>query len=191
MSLIKYPIPHAMSAEIVISDEKGNIEQIIKAKSFVKHLIYMLSCSIGETSNATAVDTGGTTRTMTSGTVNNIMLLTSGAGDNTNGVVVGTGTAAVTVSDNKLQTIIANGVGAGQLSYNAESITSPVTVGSDRYFEVSRALTNNSGSDITVNEVALYFQANSFKFCMDRSLTTFTITNGTSKTVTYRIKVTV
>lgn len=189
---VKFPIPHTLSSEIIISDAKtGIIEKIIPAKSFVKNLINSLYCSMAQTGLAGCLDTGGVSRTISATNLNDLILHTGVASDSSLGIVVGTGSTAVTVSDTKLQTQITHGVGAGQLQYGGQSWLSPVTVGSDRYYEISRTFTNGSGADITVNEIGIYFSANGFKFCMERTINSFVVTNGGAKTVTYRIKVTV
>ena len=77
------------------------------------------------------------------------------AGDNSYGIVVGSGTNVESFEDYALQTLIANGTGAGQLSYilsELHSISYAALVLSNtlvRYFN------NNSGGSISVNEVGL------------------------------------
>ncbi len=80
------------------------------------------------------------------------------AGSVASGIVVGSGAAVESFEDFVLQTPIANGVGAGQLSYiqsnayvvsyNAGTLTLSMTA--------TRFMNNNSGGDVLVNEVALY-----------------------------------
>jgi len=109
------------------------------------------------------------------------------------GPVVGTGTTPVAITQTALTTQIGHGVGAGQLQYGAVSVGLPQTLGSTRQFTIARTFTNNSGADITVNEVGLYSRdlLNLWYYMLERTLLTFTIPNGESKTVTYTIKVTV
>jgi len=77
------------------------------------------------------------------------------AGDNSYGIVVGSGTNVESFEDYALQTLIANGTGAGQLSYilsEPHSMSYAALVLSNtlvRYFN------NNSGGSISVNEVGL------------------------------------
>lgn len=81
----------------------------------------------------------------------------AGAGIDTSGIVVGSGVAAESFEDYALQTQIANGIGAGQLSYIESNApvkswnggTLKMTVAHARYFN------NNSGGIITVNEIGL------------------------------------
>jgi len=191
---VKYSLPHKMTAEIEIKDAiTGKVEQIIPAQSFIQHLVNILYVQGSTLSLGSQSDTGGTLRTILAAT-NSMSFNANGViADSAMGIVVGTGTNAVTVTDTKLQTQIAHGVGAGQLQYGASSFLSPVTSGSDRYFEVTRTFTNSSGSDITVNEIGIYINngTSNFKFCVERTLNTFTVLNGGAKTITYRIKVTV
>lgn len=186
--MVVYPNPHRLTAEIEIKDEFGNVEQTISAKSFTQHLINLLFVQSSQTTLATQLDTGGVSRSIViQSSPFNILALVN---DATYGIQAGTGSTAVAVTDTKLQTLIAHGVGAGQLSYGNTTIIPPTTVGNDRYFEIARVLTNSSGSDITVNEIGLV-EFRSFNFLFERTVTTFTITNGGNKTITYRLKITV
>jgi dUTPase len=60
---------------------------------------------------------------------------------------------------------------------------------------MARTFTNNSGADITVNEVGLivkdYYGTTVGYFMIEHSALTFTVANGTSGTVTYTISATV
>jgi len=186
---VHYPLPHRLTAEIEIKDDQTGEKIIFPAQSFVLNFINILYVQISSVSLANVTDTGGTLRTINAASTALNCNRVANASDY--GIVVGTGTNAVALTDTKLQTLITTGVGAGQLSYGATSFTMPVTSGNDRYFEVIRSFSNSSGADITVNEIGIYCNNTAFNFCFERSLNTFTITNGGSKTVTYRIKVTV
>jgi len=184
---------HSLNAEIIVTDNKtGKVLVHKQAESFVINFLNLLYCQFASSTLANCTDTGGTLRTASPTGAQSCFNHTQGAGAATLGIVVGTGTNAVTLTDTKLQTAIAHGVGAGQLSYGGSSWLSPVTSGSDRYYEVSRTLTNSSGSSITINEVALYMlDGGGFTFCMDRTLSTFVVANAGTVTITYRVKVTV
>ena len=109
-----------------------------------------------------------------------------------NGLVVGTGTTAVATTDYKLVTRIAHGNGAGQLSYEAMNLDTALTVdGTTHRFLIYRQFTNNSGGDITVEEIGLYTDCGSFDLCIDRSLSTKSIVNGNTARLTYTISITV
>jgi len=189
-----------LHATITVSwtDKKGKVHKRTRvARSFVRSFIDLLYVKLtdlkiasGLLDIANAVQTSYTTQQPAD------MSCGGGTGNVSLGIIVGTSTQAVVVGDHDLITPIAHGTGSGQLSYGSTTFTDPVTSGGDRKFTISRTFTNGSGADITVNEVGLYAQhrtvaANPSYFCMDRTLNTFTVTNGTSKTVTYTIKVTV
>lgn len=81
----------------------------------------------------------------------------AGAGVSTSGIMVGSGNTAESFEHNALATQIANGTGAGQISYVASEANALT------YDVPSKTLTNtlvrffnnNSGGDVTVNEVCL------------------------------------
>ncbi len=86
----------------------------------------------------------------------------SAAGTLTNGIVVGSGVNAESFEDYTLQTQIAHGTGAGQLSYaQGEAPAKSYDAGTKTYSCVwTRYLNNNSGGDVTVNEVGLIMSLN-------------------------------
>lgn len=89
--------------------------------------------------------------------VENFFRLNNPVGSDGWGTVVGTGNTAVTPQDYKLQTKIANGIGAGQLSYMQQGCVSGVNIlGAVSSLILNRIYVNGSGGDITVNEVGIY-----------------------------------
>lgn len=161
-----------------------------KAQSFVVAFIGLLNIQMANASR-TVKDTGGTDRSISTNTAN--FQVTAGAGTSTYGIQVGTGTTPVSISDFKLVSQIAHGTGAGQLQYGATSVDTYAVSGNRAFFNVQRLFTNNSGSDITVNEVGLvcYGGGTTYVFLIDRTLITFTIPNGQTRGVNYEIRVTV
>lgn len=192
-----------MKIEIIITieniDKYGNktMEKQFKANSIVNAFIALLQAQFlaGLGSTISVKDTGGTIRNIYNGNQSyNAMHVNSPAGDTSYGIVVGSGTNAVNINNYQLQTLITNGTGSGQLQYGATVINSTFQiVGSDAYFSFSRTITNNSGTDITVNEIGLIVNQyiNSYKFLIDRTLYTMTVPNTGGKTITYTIKATV
>ena len=79
------------------------------------------------------------------------------AGSDTSGILVGSGTTAETFEDYNVETLIANGVGAGQLSYVASDPPAKTYTAGTKVYQVQhvRYFNNNSGASINVNEVAL------------------------------------
>lgn len=80
----------------------------------------------------------------------------NGASGENLGPVVGSGTTPVGIDDYKLDAQIMHGTGAGQLSFGPVSFNAPVTSGRDRYFEVVRTFTNDSGGTVAVREIGLH-----------------------------------
>lgn len=139
------------------------------------------------------IDITGTSRAITWASTTRCQV--DGPAGNTNyGIVAGTGTNAVTMTDYALQTLIAHGTGAGQLSYGAVTFTGPTTSGKTRYFEFQRALTNNSGGTITVNEIGVYVYPTStayyYMYLRDVLGSGVVVNNGQVLTIKYRVSVT-
>lgn len=187
--------------QIETKDKYGQLKYFYKtlANSFVLAFIDILYSNAAQTTQSVK-DTSNTLRTVGcfAGSTGAWQWFTmnEGAGAATYGILVGTGTNAVAITDYALQTQIANGTSSGQLQYGTNSISAPATVSTSRQFTVSRTFTNVSGGNITINEVGLATTTTggcgiTYKYLIDRTLSTFTITNGYSSTVTYTIKVTV
>lgn len=173
------------SGLLVCENDWVELNSIVTQWVNIEHL-YMTA------STNNIIDITNTSRSFTIAAIDNSTVL--GAGGEGWGIMVGTGTNAVAIGDYALQTAVAHGTGAGQLSFGANSITTaPTTSGSKRYFQLSRGFTNNSGGNITLNEVALYLRntVGSWTFCMERSLVTHTINNGNVSTYVYEISATV
>jgi hypothetical protein len=121
------------------------------------------------------------------------------AGDDTYGIWVGGGTAAESFEDYILATKIANGSGAGQLSYvqgeaNALSYNAGTKVLQN---QVIRYFNNNSGAGVDVNEVGIVIcgqnsTSNPIKWLMDRTKlgATVTVPNTGQLKVTYSFQLT-
>lgn len=165
--------------------------------SYIIALINILRCMMNYSADASTTDTSDASKTLGGNYGGGYRMYTvGGAGDATLGIQAGTGTQAIAITDNKLKTLILHGDTSTKLNYGATSVGLPATVGTTRSFTISRTLTNNSGADIIVNEVGLVVSChdnaggNPF-FLIEHSLLTFTITTGTSGTVTYTISATV
>ena len=75
------------------------------------------------------------------------------------GIVVGSGSTASDFDDTKLETVIDHGTGSGELEYGDQTET---TNEADGVYDVdvSRTFTNNSGGNVTVNEIGIYGSTN-------------------------------
>lgn len=179
-----------IKVQVVLRDKNGKITKIINkvCHSYILAMVDLLAVHMGE-ATLTIKDTGGTSQSVAAFYLD--FSCKSASADNTYGIQVGTGSDAILITDYKLKTLIANGTGANLLNYGSTSIGACATVGTTRQFTIARTLTNNSGGDITVNEVGLAVKTQLYKLLVEHSLLTFTITNGTSGTVTYTISATV
>ena len=121
------------------------------------------------------------------------------AGNDTWGIQVGVGTNAESFEDYQLQTKIANGVGAGQISYiEQDSHVIAYVVGTKVLSNTQvRYFNNNSGNDVNVNEVALVVNQpqggtvyGKWLQSRDKLASTITVPNTGQLKVTYTIQLT-
>jgi len=118
------------------------------------------------------------------------------AGEDGRGIVVGSGTAEESFEDCALQTQIANGTGAGQLSYIASEEHSVSYDTPTRVFRnhLVRYFNNNSGGDVNVNEVGIYCKiqqpgsARSHCYSRDKLAATVTVPDTGQLKVTYTVQ---
>jgi hypothetical protein len=115
-------------------------------------------------------DTGGTHRTGTAsiclGQNSNVEVASSNPsimaaiGVDTSGIVVGSGSDAESFEGHALSTKIAHGTGVGQISYGASEAPVKSYVAGTKTYSVAHAryYNNNSGGNITINEIAIYLR---------------------------------
>jgi hypothetical protein len=119
----------------------------------------------------------------------------AGANLTTHGILIGTDNTAVVVDDYKINTLIAQGVGAGQMQYQAMVVNAVVTSAPRSSMRLDRTMTNNSGGAITVKEIALYClgydSSAAYTSCVCRDVIPDTVVaNGSSIFVKYTLYVT-
>ena len=208
------PIPEAFW-ELEVRDGDGNVIQTLKQRShsWVRNAYNMMFCQLaGKNGNNTTFgpgylnvkDTGGTVRYATSPVGQSAADIDGTsygyrgpAGNDTWGIQVGSGTNPESFEDYMLQTKIANGVGAGQLSYIEQDPhaisynpgTRVLTNTMVRYFN------NNSGGDVNVNEVGLVLNQpqggqvyGKWMQSRDKLAATVTVPNTGQLKVTYTIQ---
>jgi len=112
---------------------------------------------------------------------------------NTNyGILVGTGTTAVACSDYKMQTLIANGSASGQLNYSATVVIGATNAGTTCSLAVTRAVSNASGADVTIQEIGLmcetYMQNGLTYYLLIHDLATQTLHNGDTYLIIYTMQ---
>jgi hypothetical protein len=112
------------------------------------------------------------------------------SGDDTYGILVGSGITAESFEGYALITKIANGTGAGQLSYVAGVAHTLSYVGGTKTLTATlvRYFNNNSGGNVDVNEIAIVLHG-SFLYVITRDLlvSTVTIPDTGQLKVTYTI----
>jgi len=103
----------------------------------------------------------------------------------TYGILIGTGETAVTRTDYKLATQVTTDITHSTLSYE---LLNPTT--DDWHILLHRSFTNNTGAAIDVKEVALVAKnANTYIYCLDRTLYNVTLGIGVTKIITYKIQI--
>lgn len=178
---------------VKIKNEKNETEKRVRAKSFVQGLIDCLFSHFSQGS-FTVKDVEGNDISVIPSELT--FALNADSGDDNFGILVGTGTDAISIADYKLKNKISHGSGTGQLSYGTNDISQPSTFGNSRQITISRTLTNNSPSAITINEVGLVAKIkgsdeNEYYVLLERTLLQFVIASGSNKTVSYIIRVSV
>jgi len=164
---------------------------LVAERSWLKALAQLHEGLLDGT-NQTIKDTGGNNQTFDFDRLN-IMLASTPATVDYRGIQVGTATTPVTADDFQLATKIAHGTGAGQLYYQACTVTGPTAITGGYREAIARQFDNNSGGDITVEEAGLAASftdpAGTSRYCLIlRDLTgAVAIVNGASKLFTYRV----
>ena len=148
-----------LTLEILNSAGKrvGRTQKMV-SRSFLLQMIVMIRLQMDPGANHFITETDGTIRIGLDGAIQ----MNAVASGTTRGLVVGTGTTPVNVEDFNLETLIANGSGAGELQYLAQTIL-PTVVSADpsAFFTITRDFLNSSGGLITVSEVGLITDADS------------------------------
>lgn len=116
------------------------------------------------------------------------------------GILVGTGTTPPTPTDYNLEAKIEHGTGAGQMYYYATNIVGVSVSDNEISLDVVRDIANQSGADITVNEVGLatryHYTSEGTGYIINVLIIRdvipdgITVPNGQSLRITYRIKAT-
>lgn len=152
--------------------------RVIPCQSWSKIFMQCLNVQALATPD-TANDTTGNSRAISAKHANNLNV-DAAATVTTYGIVVGTGTNPKALADEKLQTQVTTNLAHAETSAGIVG-----TSGSNAILTISRAITNNTGSQFDGTEVALYglLSGSSWKFNFIRDLLTITILNTATKTV--------
>ncbi len=182
------------TVKVEVRDKYGQLKTFkkITPNSLVRGWIDLHYILLAQLTLNNLKDNSGTLRNCSNSA--GVLSCNAGAGDSVQGIQVGTGSAAVSLTDYQLQSKIAHGNGAGQLSYQIMTFTTPATVGNTHSFTAARSFTNNSGSQINVTEIGLSnggWAGAWYYFLVERTLLSFSIANGATGTVTYTIQISV
>lgn len=120
-------------------------------------------------SNTSVTDQGGSLRNLYTSSPCD---MDANSAEDGYGIVVGTGTTAPTPSDIAVETLIPHGNGAGELEYAVQLATQGVQAsGSNATLVLQRTFVNNSGGNVTVQEINLVVANSIYRFLIYRDLT--------------------
>jgi hypothetical protein len=155
---------------LIVRDSNGNIVNIHRQRShsptnnFMSLLIpvyYLASNS----QSVNIVNTSNTSTNFSPGTANGISYPSNQENKPSYLVMiqVGNGSRSNPYNAYTLATPIANGSGSGQLVYGTPSISTSITVsGNSAYFYISQTFNNQSGATVTITEVGIITNLNSY-----------------------------
>lgn len=173
-----------------LHDQRGILiadKHAILAHSLIIQLIQGLYIQMAQT-NLPFVDTSDVTNTAGTHSQNNLAC-DAGPADTAKGIVIGSGTAAVTMTDRHLQSQLTTDIAHSGTIFALETPDASTT-----QLTITRAFTNNTGSQFSVSEVGLYavlydtWNGNK-NTCFDRSLYAIDVPAATTLTLTYTIQV--
>ncbi|MBA7496745.1 hypothetical protein ES702_07354 [subsurface metagenome] len=155
------------------------------ANSFVQQFIDILYPKMAQ-ETLEVTETDGTGYAVVAAA--NVFRCNAELGDDTWGIVIGDDNTAVAIDDYFLVSPLTTNIVHG-----AHNIAEPVTEGTTRRLDITRIFTNNSGGDLTIEEVGLVIiiGTSTYRFLIDRSLYSATVINGNSISLRYRISVTI
>ncbi|MBA7611737.1 hypothetical protein ES703_18966 [subsurface metagenome] len=181
---------------VVVRDRKGKIlsRERRRSRSFLKQWNQLVYLHLSMVASLTMTDIGGVSR---AGTRSKYSFRMNAPIANINyGIVIGTDNTAVLISDYALGARIAEGVGAGQMNYQASSVATSVVAAPTCGWIASRAIVNNSGLTITVREAGIYGWLTEFSswwvaLVRDVLGTPQDVPDGGSMTINYTLRVSV
>ncbi|MBA7477266.1 hypothetical protein ES707_12671 [subsurface metagenome] len=177
---------------VVVRDRHGKIvsRERRKSKSFLKQWNQLVYVHMSQTP-LNITDTGGASRSIVKHPAD--FLMSIAAGSTTYGIRVGTGNTPVAIDDYALASPIEEGTGAGQMEHLICTVATSVVAAPSCSFLVSRAITNNSGAEITVREAGIYIFMDTYFGCgvRDVFVAPQAVPIGGAITVDWTIQVTV
>lgn len=150
---------------VKVIDKDGHTKSYSReeSKSFVRNWTRFLYTQIkGNSNTASITDTSNASQTLVGRYNNNnkaSVTVVAAATEESKGIVIGTGTTAAAKSDYAMETLIADGGGAGEMHYDAMSISETDTSSTDT-ITLERTMTNLSGGTINVTECGVIAYSN-------------------------------
>ena len=195
----KYEGACLLKIEYILKDKNQKIKRRKKVygNSFVQGFMKYLFARMGMIDGIQINDTGNTLRTLDATDQNSLstLVFNPGAASTAYGLRVGTSTQAVDVEDFDLITEINEGTSAGEMQHGAVTFGAPSSDSSSTSFILTRVFSNDSGGDITVNEIGLIARMSdtgstgrNFLFARDILGTPPTVSTGEQLTVNYTIQ---
>jgi hypothetical protein len=178
--------------DMIVKKDNKVIKKYRKRKchSFVKQFLCLLSSQ--SSGSFSEVDIGGTTRNLDY--IYPTFYIPGTVGTTTDGPVVGTGITTVTINDYKIETLITHGTGSGQLQYSVVTYGAPTTTATGSTFIMTRVFTNNSGGNVTINEIGIivyHYNAYYYLIVHDNLTSPITLANGETVTLNYTFQTTI
>jgi len=162
-----------LEIELEVRGKNGKLinKRRVKANSWLRNFALafrvLLFCARAQLNvTTTVVNVGGASATFRASSVNASKLTPlatrAPSGNDDYGIQVGTGTTPVTRDDYCLVSKIPHGTATGQMVYGAVTVEDVDGVPPESRFRIIRVFSNESGADITVNEIGLV--ANNYAF---------------------------
>lgn len=184
-----------------IKHDSGYVRSRSWVKNFPRILATNFNATVGVNNEWGSGDADGGIRNMNgSWLLNNAtyntnydpLLVEGTAANDLFGIQVGTDNTAPKPTDYALGGKISHGTGAGQLNYGAGICVSTIFDGSTYDLLLWRPFGNESGGNITVQEIGLYgahyYTTTSSYFLIARDLLNFTVNDGEVGTVEYVVR---
>ncbi len=183
---------------IEVRDKDGNL--VVKRKEKMNSFLYNYYniarvWAFKGTPTILKDTSGNNTSTINTWNIENSKGADAPEGDDSFGIVVGSGSTPVNVqNDYNLANKISHGTGSGQLQYGATSMTDDMTNLPTMVLEIKRSFINQSGDNVTVNEIGIILKindgSNDYYVMIARDvITATTVPNGGTLNVTYRLKI--
>ena len=179
--------------QLTVTDKKGRVvrkTRIRRSKSFVLAFLQILEVHMLQAA-VTIKDVTAANRTVTVDTAN--LRIDGGVGITSYGTLIGTGATPPTNADYVMETLIANGAGAGEMTYAAQSVITTQVVGANVDMQLTRSIQNLSGNAINVTEAGIVAEivGTWTALIVHDTFSAVAVADGETITATYTLRTTV